>query len=86
MVSSMEKKIDETEKKNEETNKLREERLKQALDAESKITELKTTMQRFLHWFLFMSKVVKYLNCILSQRGSRIKGFFLDNLGLIIWI
>ncbi|KAG6757275.1 hypothetical protein POTOM_037582 [Populus tomentosa] len=46
MVSSMEKKIDETEKKYEETNKLSEERLKQALDAESKITELKTTMQR----------------------------------------
>ena len=44
----MEKKIDETEKKYEETNKLSEERLKQALDAESKIIELKTTMQRFL--------------------------------------
>nr|AKT94863.1 Myosin XI B isoform 2 [Populus tomentosa] len=46
MVSSMEKKIDETEKKYEETNKLSEERPKQALDAESKIIELKTTMQR----------------------------------------
>ncbi|KAJ6890328.1 hypothetical protein NC651_023977 [Populus alba x Populus x berolinensis] len=46
MVSSMEKKIDETEKKYEETNKLSEERLKKALDAESKITELKTAMQR----------------------------------------
>ncbi|KAJ6898444.1 hypothetical protein NC652_025072 [Populus alba x Populus x berolinensis] len=46
MVSSMEKKIDETEKKYEETNKLSEVRLKQALDAESKIIELKTTMQR----------------------------------------
>ncbi|KAL3577956.1 hypothetical protein D5086_019460 [Populus alba] len=46
MVSSMEKKIVETEKKYEETNKLSEVRLKQALDAESKIIELKTTMQR----------------------------------------
>ncbi|KAJ0034037.1 hypothetical protein Pint_25217 [Pistacia integerrima] len=46
LVSSLEKKIDETEKKFEETNKLCEERLKQALDAESKIIELKTTMQR----------------------------------------
>ncbi|CAK7327357.1 unnamed protein product [Dovyalis caffra] len=46
MVSSLEKKIDETEKKYEETNKLSEERLRQALDAESKIIELKTTMQR----------------------------------------
>ncbi|KAJ4722846.1 Myosin [Melia azedarach] len=46
LVSSLEKKIDETERKLEETNKLGEERLKEALDAESKIIELKTTMQR----------------------------------------
>jgi len=55
MVSSLEKRIDETEKKYEETSKLSEERLKQALDAESKIIELKTAMQRFLQW-LFLSK------------------------------
>ena len=48
MVSSLEKRIDETEKNYEETSKLSEERLKQALDAESKIIELKTAMQRFL--------------------------------------
>ncbi|KAG5240727.1 myosin [Salix suchowensis] len=46
MVSSLEKRIDETEKKYEETSKLSEERLKQALNAESKIIELKTAMQR----------------------------------------
>ncbi|PON94902.1 Myosin [Trema orientale] len=46
MVNSLEKKIDETEKKFEESSKLSEERLKQALDAESKIIELKTSMQR----------------------------------------
>ncbi|WRX08322.1 IQ motif [Theobroma cacao] len=46
MVSSLEKKIDETEKKFEETNKISEERLKQALDAESKIVQLKTVMHR----------------------------------------
>ncbi|XP_048336630.2 myosin-6 isoform X1 [Ziziphus jujuba] len=46
MVSSLEKKIDETEKKYEEANKISEERLKQALDAESKIIQLKTAMQR----------------------------------------
>ncbi|GFQ02596.1 myosin-8 [Phtheirospermum japonicum] len=39
LVSSLEKKIDETEK-------LSEDRLKQALEAESKIIQLKTTMQR----------------------------------------
>ncbi|PPD92488.1 hypothetical protein GOBAR_DD10586 [Gossypium barbadense] len=44
LVSSLEKKIDETEKKFEETNKISEERLKQALDAESKIVQLKTVM------------------------------------------
>ncbi|KAF5194608.1 Myosin [Thalictrum thalictroides] len=46
LVGSLEKKIDETERKYEETNKLSEERLKQALDAESKIIQLKTDMQR----------------------------------------
>ncbi|XVF32292.1 hypothetical protein REPUB_Repub17cG0069500 [Reevesia pubescens] len=46
MVSSLEKKIDETEKKFEETNKISEERLKQALEAESKIVQLKTVMHR----------------------------------------
>ncbi|TMW94733.1 hypothetical protein EJD97_009863 [Solanum chilense] len=46
LVSSLEKKIDETEKKYEETSKLSEERLKQALDAEAKIIELKLNMQR----------------------------------------
>ncbi|CAK9184254.1 unnamed protein product [Ilex paraguariensis] len=45
LVTSLEQKIDETEKKYEETNKLSEERLKQALDAESKIILLKTAMQ-----------------------------------------
>ncbi|KAB2057051.1 hypothetical protein ES319_A11G144600v1 [Gossypium barbadense] len=44
LVSSLEKKIDETEKKFEETSKISEERLKQALDAESKIVQLKTVM------------------------------------------
>ncbi|CDP03822.1 unnamed protein product [Coffea canephora] len=46
LVSSLEKKIDDTEKKYEETNKLSEERLKQTMDAESKIVHLKTAMQR----------------------------------------
>ncbi|KAL9256546.1 Myosin-7-like protein, partial [Drosera capensis] len=46
MVSSLENKIDEAEKKYEETHKISEERLKQVLDAESKIIELKTSMQR----------------------------------------
>lgn len=57
LVSSLEKKIDETEKKYEETSKISEERLKQALDAEAKIIELKLNMQRlksfsYMAWFL----------------------------------
>ncbi|KAL8494435.1 hypothetical protein ACS0TY_025301 [Phlomoides rotata] len=44
LVSSLETKIVETEKKFEETSKLSEERLKQALDAESIIVKLKTSM------------------------------------------
>ncbi|VVA89970.1 unnamed protein product [Arabis nemorensis] len=46
MLSSLEKKIDETEKKYEEASRLCEERLNQALDAETKLIELKTSMQR----------------------------------------
>ncbi|XP_050366509.1 myosin-6 [Argentina anserina] len=51
LVNSLEKKIDETEKKYEEASKISEERLKQALDAESKILQLKTTMQRIQEKF-----------------------------------
>ncbi|RWR96090.1 myosin-6-like protein [Cinnamomum micranthum f. kanehirae] len=46
MVSSLEKKIDETGRKFEETQRLSEERLKQAVEAESKIILLKTKMHR----------------------------------------
>ncbi|KAG2320268.1 hypothetical protein Bca52824_013481 [Brassica carinata] len=46
LVSSLEKKIDETEKKYEEASRLCEERLKQAVDAETKLIEAKTSMLR----------------------------------------
>ncbi|ONK70922.1 uncharacterized protein A4U43_C04F2900 [Asparagus officinalis] len=48
MVSSLEKKIDDAEKKYEETSRISEERLKKATEAESKITLLSDSMQRFL--------------------------------------
>jgi len=59
-VSSLEEKIDETEKRYEEANKISEERLKQTLDAESKIIQLKTAMQRYslgskLLWYLYLN-------------------------------
>ncbi|CAA7049436.1 unnamed protein product [Microthlaspi erraticum] len=46
LVDLLEKKIGETEKKYEEANRLCEERLKQVVDAETKLIELKTSMQR----------------------------------------
>ncbi|RYR25269.1 hypothetical protein Ahy_B02g058952 [Arachis hypogaea] len=54
LVSSLEEKIGETEKRYEEASKVSEERLKQALDAESKIIQLKTAMQRLEEKFLDM--------------------------------
>ena len=46
LVSSLEKKIDETEKKYEETTRVSEERLKKALEAESNFEDLNNAMQR----------------------------------------
>ncbi|AQK76186.1 myosin2 [Zea mays] len=46
MVSSLEKKIDDTEKKYQETSKISEDRLKQAMDAETKIVDLNMAMLR----------------------------------------
>lgn len=59
-------KIDETEKKFEETSKLSEERLKQALDAESRMIKLKTDMQRSFKCYLyhFVSSVIIYFRSI----------------------
>ncbi|VVB07275.1 unnamed protein product [Arabis nemorensis] len=45
LVDLLEKKIDETEKKYEEASRLCEERLKQVMDTETKLIELKTSMQ-----------------------------------------
>lgn len=47
MVSSLEMKIDETEKKLQETTKISQDRLKQALEAESKLVKLTSAMQRY---------------------------------------
>ncbi|XP_026435755.1 myosin-6-like [Papaver somniferum] len=66
LVSSLEKKIDDTEQKFEETNKLCEERLKQALDAESKIIQLKTASQSLQEKLSDM----EYENQLLRQQGS----------------
>lgn len=47
LVASFEEKLQNAEQKFEETEKAREELVKKATDAESKINELKNTMQRF---------------------------------------
>lgn len=48
LLASFEEKLHKTEQKFEETEKAREELLNKATDAESKINEMKNTMQRFL--------------------------------------
>ena len=45
LVDLLEKKVQETEKKYEKASKLCEERLQQVVDAETKLIELKTSMQ-----------------------------------------
>ncbi|VVA99827.1 unnamed protein product [Arabis nemorensis] len=63
LVSSLEQKIDETEKRFEETSKISEERLKQALDAENKIVNLKTAMHKLEETL----EDVKFENQLLKQ-------------------
>ncbi|KAK7284191.1 hypothetical protein RJT34_18932 [Clitoria ternatea] len=66
MVSSLEKKIGETEKRYEEANRISEERLKQALDAESKVVQLKTAMQRLEEKFIDLESA----NHILQKQSA----------------
>ncbi|CAI0560604.1 unnamed protein product, partial [Linum tenue] len=65
MVNSLEQKIDETEKKFEETSRISEQRLKQALEAESKMVELKTAMHSLEEKFLDMETEYH----VLRQKG-----------------
>lgn len=65
LVDLLEKKIDETEKKYKEASTLCEERLKQVIDTETKLIELKTSMQRLLICILSLSKVsILYLSLL----------------------
>nr|DAD36922.1 TPA_asm: hypothetical protein HUJ06_007563 [Nelumbo nucifera] len=76
LVSSLEKKIDETERKYEETNRVSEERLKQALDAEAKMTQLKISMQRLeekLSNVESENKVIRQQS-FLNSPGKRMSG------------
>lgn len=59
LVISLETKIVETEKKYEETSKLSEERLKQALEAESMVVKLKTSVHRFVFLFVFLVRLLE---------------------------
>uniref|UniRef100_A0A1J3HQP4 Myosin-6 n=1 Tax=Noccaea caerulescens TaxID=107243 RepID=A0A1J3HQP4_NOCCA len=61
MVSSLEMRIDETEKKLQETTKISQDRLKQALEAESKLVKLKTAMQRLEEKILDMEAEKKVM-------------------------
>ncbi|AES81671.2 putative myosin ATPase [Medicago truncatula] len=68
LVSSLEKKIDETEKRYEEEAKVSEERLKQALDAESKVIQMKTAMQRLEEKFAD----IEFANHVLQKQSLSI--------------
>ncbi|CAA3019655.1 myosin-6 isoform X1 [Olea europaea subsp. europaea] len=73
LVSSLEKRIDETEKKYKETSKLSEDRLRQALEAESKIIQLKTDMQRLEEKLLDMEtedQILRQQSLINSAAGK----------------
>jgi hypothetical protein len=54
MVNSLEKKVDEAEKKYVESEKVSEERLKKAKEAETKVEQLKDSLQRFLIFFYLL--------------------------------
>ncbi|EFH57530.1 hypothetical protein ARALYDRAFT_321053 [Arabidopsis lyrata subsp. lyrata] len=72
LVDLLEKKIDETEKKYEEASRLCEERLKQVLDTETKLIELKTSMQRLEEKVSDMETEDKILRKqVLSNSASR---------------
>ncbi|KAL3506296.1 hypothetical protein ACH5RR_031678, partial [Cinchona calisaya] len=77
LVSSLEKRIDETEKKYEETSRIGEERLKQASDAESKIIELKTAMQRLEEKLSDMEAEDQILRqqALLSSPAGKMSGY-----------
>ncbi|KAG1359672.1 putative Myosin-8 [Cocos nucifera] len=59
LVSSLEKKFDETEKKYEDTSRISEERLKKAIEAESKITDLNNAMKRIWRMVTTMLKSLR---------------------------
>lgn len=78
LVNSLENKIDDTEKKYEETKRISEERLKQALEAESKIMKMKTDMQRlFYSCLLWLLSMLKMDNAMLNQSiGFQFSSFY----------
>ncbi|KAL3620549.1 hypothetical protein CASFOL_035461 [Castilleja foliolosa] len=72
LVSSLETKIVETEKKYEETNKLSEERLKQAMEAESTIVKLKTSMNSLVEKISDMeseNKILRQQTLLNTSKG-----------------
>ncbi|KAG8389131.1 hypothetical protein BUALT_Bualt02G0197300 [Buddleja alternifolia] len=73
LVSSLETKIDETEKKYEETNQLSQERLKQAMEAETIIVKLKTSMHRLEEKISDMeteNKILRQQTLLTTSKGA----------------
>lgn len=59
-VSTLEQEISETQTKLEETTKLREDRLKEAMEAENRIIDIKIDMQRFYSDIIYVFQVFYY--------------------------
>uniref|UniRef100_A0A7N0SYH6 Uncharacterized protein n=1 Tax=Kalanchoe fedtschenkoi TaxID=63787 RepID=A0A7N0SYH6_KALFE len=84
LVASLEQKINETEKKYEVTKKISEERLKQAVDAESLIIKLKSTLNSLETKFFDMeaeNKVLRQKTLLNSpvKQGSENPSFFANH-------
>lgn len=59
-VSTLEQEISETQTKLEETTKLSEDRLKEAMEAENRIIDIKIDMQRFYSDIIYVFQVFYY--------------------------
>lgn len=59
-VSTLEQEISETQTKLEETTKLSEDRLKEAMEAENRIIDIKIDMQRFYSDIIYVFQAFYY--------------------------
>ncbi|XP_019462244.1 PREDICTED: myosin-6-like isoform X3 [Lupinus angustifolius] len=78
LVNSLEKKIDETERKYQESNKLSDDRMTQIMETETRMIDLKTSMQRLEEKLSDMETENQVLRqqTLLSSSSRRMSGKF----------